>query len=97
MVDLVVLAEETGWDGFFVWDHLCYPAPVHDILDPYIYLAVIDARTQRISLEPVITPFIRRRPQVVSRQAVAPLGRDRWSIEMTRATRNGQRRECRGS
>jgi len=71
MADLAVLAEETGWDGFFVWDHLCYRAPVHDILDPYICLAVIAARTQRILLGPMVTPLIRCRPQVVARQAVA--------------------------
>ncbi len=71
MADLAVVAEESGWDGFFVWDHLCYPAPVHDILDPYICLAVIAARTQRISLGPMVTPLVRRRPQVVARQAVA--------------------------
>lgn len=71
MADLAVLAEETGWDGFFVWDHLCYPAPVRDILDPYICLAVIAARTRRVLLGPMVTPLIRRRPQVVARQAVA--------------------------
>jgi alkanesulfonate monooxygenase SsuD/methylene tetrahydromethanopterin reductase-like flavin-dependent oxidoreductase (luciferase family) len=71
MADLAVLAEETGWEGVFVWDHLCYPAPVYDILDPYICLAVIAARTERIMLGPMVTPLIRRRPQVVARQAVA--------------------------
>jgi alkanesulfonate monooxygenase SsuD/methylene tetrahydromethanopterin reductase-like flavin-dependent oxidoreductase (luciferase family) len=71
LADLAVLAEETGWDGFFVWDHLRYPAPVRDILDPYICMAVIAARTQRISFGPLVTPLIRRRPQVVARQAVA--------------------------
>lgn len=71
MADLAVLAEGAGWDGFFVWDHLRYPAPVRDILDPYICLAVIAARTSLITLGPMVTPLIRRRPQVVARQAVA--------------------------
>jgi alkanesulfonate monooxygenase SsuD/methylene tetrahydromethanopterin reductase-like flavin-dependent oxidoreductase (luciferase family) len=70
MADLAVLAEETGWDGFFVWDHLRYGAPVRDILDPYTCLAVMAARTSRITLGPMVTPLIRRRPQVVARQAV---------------------------
>lgn len=70
MADLAVLAEETGWDGFFVWDHLRYAAPVRDILDPYTCLAVMAARTSRITLGPMVTPLIRRRPQVVARQAV---------------------------
>lgn len=71
MADLAVLAEEVGWDGFFVWDHLRYPAPVRDILDPYVCLAVMAARTSRITLGPMVTPLIRRRPQVVARQAVS--------------------------
>jgi len=71
MAELAVLAEEAGWDGFFVWDHLRYPAPVRDILDPYACLAVMAARTSRITLGPMVTPLNRRRPQVVARQAVA--------------------------
>lgn len=70
MGELAVLAEEVGWDGFFVWDHLRYPAPVREILDPYICLTVMAARTSRITLGPMVTPLIRRRPQVVARQAV---------------------------
>lgn len=71
MADLAVLAEGSGWDGFFVWDHLRYASPVRDILDPYVCLAVMAARTSRITLGPMVTPLIRRRPQVVARQAVA--------------------------
>jgi hypothetical protein len=71
MADLAVLAEGTGWDGSFVRDHLRYPAPVRDILDPYVCLAVIAATTSLITLGPMVTPLIRRRPQVVARQAVA--------------------------
>ena len=70
MADLAVLAEEAGWDGFFVWDHLRYSSPVRDILDPYVCLAVMAARTSSITLGPMVTPLIRRRPQVVARQAV---------------------------
>ncbi|OYV64806.1 MAG: hypothetical protein B7X07_05335 [Actinobacteria bacterium 21-64-8] len=71
LADLAVLAEEVGWDGFFLWDHLRYAEPVRDILDPYICLAVIAARTSRLTLGPMVTPLIRRRPQVVARQAVS--------------------------
>ncbi len=70
MADLAVLAEEAGWDGFFVWDHLRYRAPVRDIIDPYLCLALMAARTSRITLGPMVTPLIRRRPQVLARQAV---------------------------
>ena len=70
MADLAVLAEESGWDGFFVWDHIRYAPGVRDIADPYVCLAVMAARTTRITLGPMVTPLIRRRPQVVARQAV---------------------------
>ena len=70
MADLAVAAEVAGWDGFFVWDHLRYSPPVRDILDPYACLTVMAARTSRITLGPMVTPLIRRRPQVVARQAV---------------------------
>ena len=70
MGELAVLAEQSGWDGFFVWDHLRYSAPVREIADAYACLAVMAARTSRIVLGPMVTPLIRRRPQVVARQAV---------------------------
>ncbi len=70
LAELAVLAETAGWDGFFLWDHLRYPAPVRDILDPYVCLAVMAARTSRIALGPMVTPLTRRRPHVVARQAV---------------------------
>ncbi|HTT59516.1 MAG TPA: LLM class flavin-dependent oxidoreductase [Acidimicrobiales bacterium] len=70
MSDLAVLAEDTGWDGFFVWDHIRYALPVRDIADPYICLTLMAARTSRITLGPMVTPLIRRRPQVVARQAL---------------------------
>jgi alkanesulfonate monooxygenase SsuD/methylene tetrahydromethanopterin reductase-like flavin-dependent oxidoreductase (luciferase family) len=31
---LAARAEERGWDGFFVWDHIAYRAPVRAVADP---------------------------------------------------------------
>ena len=28
LVELAVAAEASGWDGFFLWDHLLYSEPV---------------------------------------------------------------------
>lgn len=70
LVELAVAAEDVGWDGFFLWDHLLYSPPVRDILDPYVCLAAIAAATSTIQLGPMVTPLIRRRPAVVARQAV---------------------------
>jgi alkanesulfonate monooxygenase SsuD/methylene tetrahydromethanopterin reductase-like flavin-dependent oxidoreductase (luciferase family) len=70
MGDLAVTAEESGWEGIFVWDHLRYSPPVRDIADTYTCLAVMASRTSRIVLGPMVTPLIRRRPHVVARQAL---------------------------
>ena len=70
LIELAVLAEASGWDGFFLWDHLLYAAPVRDILDPYVCLGAIAQATSRIEIGPMVTPLIRRRPQVLARQAV---------------------------
>ena len=71
MADLGQAAEQAGWDGIFVWDHLLYSEPVRAIADPWIVLAAIASRTTRIALGPMVTPLPRRRPAVVARQAVA--------------------------
>ena len=42
VVDLARRAEDAGWDGFFVWDHILVdPAWTMDIADPWIALAGI--------------------------------------------------------
>jgi hypothetical protein len=54
-------AEEAGWDGLFVWDHLTYhqpglPKPV-GAADPWILLTAIALRTREMKLGPMVTPF----------------------------------------
>jgi alkanesulfonate monooxygenase SsuD/methylene tetrahydromethanopterin reductase-like flavin-dependent oxidoreductase (luciferase family) len=67
--ELAVLAEQAGWDGFFVWDTLlsatARPEPV---ADPWIALAAIATATRRIRIGVVVTPLSRRRPWLVARQ-----------------------------
>lgn len=70
LVELAVAAEASGWDGFFLWDHLLYGSRVRDILDPYICLAAAATATSTIQLGPMVTPLARRRPAVLARQAV---------------------------
>src|ERR671933_1449104 len=64
-------AEDAGWDGFFVWDHLFAfgPGPV-DAVDPWIALTAAACATTSIRLGPLVTPLPRRRPLVVARQTV---------------------------
>jgi alkanesulfonate monooxygenase SsuD/methylene tetrahydromethanopterin reductase-like flavin-dependent oxidoreductase (luciferase family) len=70
LVALAQAAEGAGWDGLFLWDHLLYNGDVTKILDPYIALAGIAAQTTTLQLGAMVTPLIRRRPQVLARQAV---------------------------
>jgi len=71
LADLATAAEDNGWDGFFVWDHVRYRGPVEAATDPWISLAAIALRTQRITIGPMVTPLARRRPHIVARQVVA--------------------------
>jgi alkanesulfonate monooxygenase SsuD/methylene tetrahydromethanopterin reductase-like flavin-dependent oxidoreductase (luciferase family) len=69
--DLAADAEAAGFDGFFLWDHIVYGAPVRDVLDPWIAMAAIAMRTERIVTGPLVTPIPRRRPQKLARETVA--------------------------
>lgn len=70
MAELAQEAEQAGWDGFFIWDHmLMFPGNV--VGDPWIQLAAVASATSRITLGPMVTPLSRRRPWVVARQAVS--------------------------
>jgi alkanesulfonate monooxygenase SsuD/methylene tetrahydromethanopterin reductase-like flavin-dependent oxidoreductase (luciferase family) len=71
-IELAKLAEASGWNGFFIWDHLL---PGEDssngpVADPWIVLAAIAVATQRIRLGALITPLPRRRPWQVARATV---------------------------
>jgi alkanesulfonate monooxygenase SsuD/methylene tetrahydromethanopterin reductase-like flavin-dependent oxidoreductase (luciferase family) len=61
-------AEEAGWHGVFVWDHVRWREPVVDVADPWITLAAIATATERIRLGPMVTPLARRRPAKVARE-----------------------------
>jgi alkanesulfonate monooxygenase SsuD/methylene tetrahydromethanopterin reductase-like flavin-dependent oxidoreductase (luciferase family) len=65
---LAAEAEEAGWQGVFVWDHLGWRAPVRQVADPWITLAAIAAATDRVRLGPMVTPLARRRPAKVARE-----------------------------
>jgi alkanesulfonate monooxygenase SsuD/methylene tetrahydromethanopterin reductase-like flavin-dependent oxidoreductase (luciferase family) len=69
LIDLAIAAEETGWDGFFLWDHILYEAPV-PLADAWVSLSGIAASTSAIRLGPLVTPLPRRRPWKVAREAV---------------------------
>jgi alkanesulfonate monooxygenase SsuD/methylene tetrahydromethanopterin reductase-like flavin-dependent oxidoreductase (luciferase family) len=64
-------AEEAGWDGFFVWDHVRWREPVAAVGDTQVTLAAIATATERIRLGPLVTPLARRRPVKVARETAA--------------------------
>lgn len=70
-VDLAVAAEEAGWDGFFVWDHIRWHEPVAAAGDPWVTLAAIASATERIRLGTLVTAVGRRRPAKLARETVA--------------------------
>lgn len=71
LVEMAQEAEQAGWDGFFIWDHISlglHPVPM---ADPWIALTAVAVKTERIRLGPMVTPLPRRRPWKVAREAVS--------------------------
>jgi alkanesulfonate monooxygenase SsuD/methylene tetrahydromethanopterin reductase-like flavin-dependent oxidoreductase (luciferase family) len=63
-------AEEAGWDGVFLWDHLMYVEPVEEVADPWVTLAAVACATERVRMGPMVTPVARRRPAKLARETV---------------------------
>jgi alkanesulfonate monooxygenase SsuD/methylene tetrahydromethanopterin reductase-like flavin-dependent oxidoreductase (luciferase family) len=68
--ELAARAERRGWDGFFVWDHIDYRPPVRALADPWITMAAIVMRSERLITGPLVTPLARRRPHQLARETV---------------------------
>ena len=70
LADLAVEAEDAGWDGFFLWDHLTTTREPN-VTDPWVALAAIATRTERLRFGPMVTPLARRRTSKLARETVA--------------------------
>jgi alkanesulfonate monooxygenase SsuD/methylene tetrahydromethanopterin reductase-like flavin-dependent oxidoreductase (luciferase family) len=70
LAGLAAAAEERGWDGFFVWDHVVYRAPVRAVADPWVALAAVACATSNVRIGTMITPLSRRRVHKVARETV---------------------------
>ena len=70
LAELAIAAEEHGWDGFFVWDHIVHRSPARAVADPWVALAAVACATSRLRLGPMVTPLSRRRVQKVARETV---------------------------
>ncbi|MFQ5552879.1 MAG: LLM class flavin-dependent oxidoreductase [Thermoplasmata archaeon] len=64
-------AEQAGWDGFFLWDHMLYDGRPRPIADPWVALAAVAENTSHIRLGTLVTPIARRRPWKLARETVS--------------------------
>jgi alkanesulfonate monooxygenase SsuD/methylene tetrahydromethanopterin reductase-like flavin-dependent oxidoreductase (luciferase family) len=69
IADLARDAEQSGWDGLFIWDEMT--GFDTDTVDPWVALAAAAVVTTRIRLGALITPLPRRRPWKVARETVS--------------------------
>ena len=68
---LAIEAEDAGWHGVFLWDHVRWREPVLEVADAWITLAAIATATRAIRLGPMVTPLARRRPVKVARETAS--------------------------
>jgi alkanesulfonate monooxygenase SsuD/methylene tetrahydromethanopterin reductase-like flavin-dependent oxidoreductase (luciferase family) len=69
LAELAKEAEDNGWDGFFLWDHIHWTQ--QPMVDPWVALAAIALATDRIRIGTMITPVARRRPWKLARETVS--------------------------
>ncbi|MFZ5847643.1 MAG: LLM class flavin-dependent oxidoreductase [Actinomycetota bacterium] len=64
--ELAALAEQHGWDGLLLWDHLLYPG--EPVTDPQVAIAAAASATERITLGICVVQLGRRRPAKVAHE-----------------------------
>ena len=71
MAELAALAEQSGWDGVFLEDYIVYQnqagTPTYD---PWVCLAAMAMRTERIRIGTNVTPLPRRRVAKLAAETV---------------------------
>ena len=67
VADLAATAEQAGWAGLFLWDHLL-AVPGLAVADAWTTLAAIAMATRQIRIGALVTPLSRRRPWTLARQ-----------------------------
>ena len=71
LAEFAQVAEESGWDGVFLEDYIVWQGhPDVPTYDPWVSLAGMALRTQRVHLGTTVTPLPRRRPWKVARETV---------------------------
>jgi len=67
--DLAADAEAAGWDGVFSWDGIAVGEI--ETFDPWVVLAAMAMRTDRVRLGAILTPPARRRPWKLARETMS--------------------------
>ncbi len=71
LIALAQAAELSGYDGFFIWDHLALePEGRLEIVDATVMLGALAQATKRLRLGAMITPLARRRPWKLAKEMV---------------------------
>lgn len=70
LAEVALAAEQAGWDGVFVWDHL-WNRTLVPFADPFVTLAAIAMATERVSIGTLVTALPRRRPQLVAQSTTS--------------------------
>ena len=68
VAELATEAEESGWDGVFYWDAVAIGDM--EIYDPWVVMAAMAMRTDRVQLGAIVTPPSRRRPWKLARETM---------------------------
>ena len=69
LADAAAEAEAAGWDGVFTWDAISIGEGT-TIHDPWVTMAAITMRTERVRIGAILTPPARRRPWKLAREAM---------------------------
>lgn len=71
VAELAFELEEAGWDGAFYWDGMCLAGDwAMDMYDPWVVMAAMAMRTERVKLGAIVTPPSRRRPWKLARETM---------------------------
>ena len=69
IADQAAAAEAAGWDGVFYWDAIAVPGLV--CWDPWVVMAAMAMRTERVRIGAVVVTPSRRRPWKLARETQA--------------------------
>ena len=70
VAELAHEAEESGWDGAFYWDGIAIEWGGLVVYDPWVVMAAMAMRTERVRLGAIVTPPSRRRPWKLARETM---------------------------